>query len=198
MPSSRKLACVAGGILSLGVLFWQWSCHTRKGSQEVFSRAAKPSGKILPATFLMSFECCPLLSPCLEPFWLLSHEEFCNRKLTCKRARPSITVKSRTKQLFIESYSGSRQGMMQLLQTWGTKFSINGHFFSGNKKQYTSNEVKEFPKMHQRSNSVRDKDNRKSMLECIGNTSASWPLNRQRSFAQSKTRILHSILHPYF
>ena len=70
MPSSRKLACVAGGILSLGVLFWQWSCHARKGSsQEVFLRAAKPSGKILPATFLMSFECCPLLSPCLEPFW---------------------------------------------------------------------------------------------------------------------------------
>ena len=70
--------------------------------------------------------------------------------------------------------------------------------FSGNKKLYTSKEVKEFPKMLQRSNSVRDKNHRKSMLECTGNTSASWPLNRQRSFAQSKTRILFSILHPYF
>ena len=70
--------------------------------------------------------------------------------------------------------------------------------FSGNKKLYTSKEVKEFSKMLQRSNSVRHKDHRKSMLECTGNTSASWPLNRQRSFAQSKTRILFSILHPYF
>ena len=52
--------------------------------------------------------------------------------------------------------------------------------------------------MLQRSNSVRDKDHRKSMLECTGNTPASGSLNRQRSFALSKTRILHSILHPYF
>ena len=45
--------------------------------------------------------------------WLPSHEELCNTKLTCKRARPNVIVKSQTKQLFIESYSGSRQGMMQ-------------------------------------------------------------------------------------
>ena len=45
--------------------------------------------------------------------------------------------------------------------------------FSGNKKLYTSKEVKEFSKMLQRSNSVRHKDHRKSVLECTGNTSAS-------------------------
>ena len=31
-------------------------------------QVAKPRGKILPATFLMTFECRPLLSPWLEPF----------------------------------------------------------------------------------------------------------------------------------
>ena len=82
--------------------------------------------------------------------WLPNNEELCNAKLTYKQARPSVTVKSRTKQLFIESYSGSRQSMLQLHQTWQTKFSIKWPF-SGNKKLYTSKEVKEFPKMLQRS-----------------------------------------------
>ena len=70
----------------------------------------------MPPTFVTLFR--------TKPFWLPSHEELCNTKLTCKRARLSVTVKSRTKQLFIVSYSGSRQGMLQLLQTWETKFSI--------------------------------------------------------------------------
>ena len=48
---------------------------------------------------------------------LPNHEELCNTKLTCKRGRPSVTIKSRTKQLFVESYSGSRQDILQLLQT---------------------------------------------------------------------------------
>ena len=91
----------------------------------------------------------------------------------------NITVESRTRQLFVESYPGSRQDMLQLLQTWETKFFIKWSF-SSNEKLYTSKEVKEFPKMLQRSNSVRDKNHRKSMLECTGNTSASWPLNQQR------------------
>ena len=82
--------------------------------------------------------------------WFPSNEELCNVKLTCKQARPSVTVKSQTKQLFIESCSGSRQSMLQLHQTWQTKFSIKWPF-SGNKKLYTSKEVKEFPKMLQRS-----------------------------------------------
>ena len=30
--------------------------------------ARKPRGKITPATFLMSFECHPVLSPCLKQF----------------------------------------------------------------------------------------------------------------------------------
>ena len=106
-------------------------------------------------------------------------KSYCNTRT--KRARPSVTVESWTKQLFVESYSASRQDMLQLLQTWETKFFIKWSF-SGNKKLFTSKEVKEFPKMCQKSNfrSVRDKNRRKSMLECTGNTSASWPLNQQR------------------
>ena len=91
--------------------------------------------------------------------------------------------------------------MLQLLQTWETKF-FSKQSFSGNKKLFISKEVEEFLKMCQKSNSrsVRDKNHGKSMLECTGNTSASWPPNQQRYhyFAQSKTRILHSILHRYF
>ena len=51
---------IAGGILVSGVLSWRRSRHSK--------RVAKPRGKIPPATFLKSFECCPLLSPCFEPF----------------------------------------------------------------------------------------------------------------------------------
>ena len=71
--------------------------------------------------------------------------------------------------------------MLQLLQTWETKFFIK-QSFSGNRKLFTSKEVEEFLKMCQKSNSrsVRDKNHRKSMLECTGNTLASWPLNQQR------------------
>ena len=50
--SNTSVACAAGGILVPGELFW-------RRSHEGFSRA--------PAAFLMSFECRPLLSPCLEP-----------------------------------------------------------------------------------------------------------------------------------
>ena len=64
---------------------------------------------------------------------------------------------------------------------------------SCNKKLYASKEVKAFPKMLQRSNSDRDKNHRKSMLECTGNTSASWTLNllsqKQESFTAYSTRI---------
>ena len=149
-----------------------------------------------PATFL-KFWMPPTFVTLFGTIWLPNHKELCDTKLGDKQARPSVTINSRTKQLFIESYSGSRQSMLQLLQTWETNFS-NKRPFSGNKKLCTSREVKEFPKMLQRSNSVRDKDHRISMLECTGNTSASWPLNRQISFTLSKTRILHSILHQYF
>ena len=129
--------------------------------------------------------------------WLPNYEELWNTKLTCKRARPSITIKSRAK-LFVESFSGSRQNILQLLQTWETK-SVIKRSFSRSKKLYASKQVKEFPKMLQRSNSARDKNHRKSMLECTRNTSALWPLNRPKvAFALSKRRILNSILHPYF
>ena len=47
--------------------------------------------------------------------------------MTCKRARPSITIKSRTKQQLVESYSGSRRDILQLPQTWETKSLLNGN-----------------------------------------------------------------------
>ena len=127
----------------------------------------------------MSFECRALLSPGLEPFDNPIMKSLCDMKLTCKRARPRIQSSHEQDLLFVESYSGSRQDMLQFLQTWETKFFIKW-MLSGNKKLYTSKEVKEFPKVLHRSNSVRDKNHRKSMLECPGNTSASWPLNQQR------------------
>ena len=65
--------------------------------------------------------------------WLSNHEELCNTKLTCKWVRPSVTIKSRTKQLFVESYPGSRQDILKLLQTWETKSFIK-RSFSRNKK----------------------------------------------------------------
>ena len=164
----EQLACVAGGILVPGEHLGRRSRHAK---WEGFSRAAKQQGKMPPAAFLMSFDCRPLLSPCLERF-----------------DYPSWGV----------VWSGSRQDILQLLQTWETKSFIK-RSFSRNKKLYASKEVKKIPKMLQRSNSVRNKNHRKSMLECTGNTSASWPLNRQRWYLLSqKQRILHGILHPYF
>ena len=96
------VACVAGRILLPAVIFWWQSHHARQAEklQEIFVS----SFAVRPATFLMSFECRALLSPCLEPF-VPNHEQLCNTKLTCKRAWPRVTVESRTKQLFVESYS---------------------------------------------------------------------------------------------
>ena len=56
-----------------------------------------------------------------------------------KRAEPSRTIKSGTKKLFVECFSGSRQDILQLLQTWET--------ISRNKSFYVSKEVKEFTKI---------------------------------------------------
>ena len=49
------LSCVASGILV------RWVLSSRRSRQG--KPAAKPKGKIPPATFLMSFECRPLLTP---------------------------------------------------------------------------------------------------------------------------------------
>jgi len=78
------IACVAGGILVPVVLSWRQSLHAKRG-------------KIPSATFLMSFECRPLFVTLVGTIWLPNQEEWCNTKLTCKRARPSVTIKSRTK-----------------------------------------------------------------------------------------------------
>ena len=215
------VACVAGRILLPAVIFWWQSHHARQAEklQEIFVS----SFAVRPATFLMSFECRALLSPCLEPF-VPNHEQLCNTKLTCKRAWPRVTVESRRKQLFVESYTQDPRRIccsysvwswdllgvtwplsycsvcpnhvlvdslcslkvfklfsrsITLHQTWETKFFIKPSF-SSDKKLYTSKEVKEIPKMLYRSNSVRDKNHSKSMLECTGNTSASCSLNQQR------------------
>ena len=107
--------------------------------------------------------------------WSPNHEELCNTKLTCKRARPSVTIKSRTKQLSCWKLFRIQAGFCSY-----SKLEKQNPLLSRNKKLYASKEVKEFPKMLQRSNSDRDKNHRKSMLECTGNTSASWTLDRQR------------------
>ena len=52
------LPYVGSGIIVSAVHFWEVSC--------VVNEVAKPQGKVLPAIFLMSFECSPLLSPLLE------------------------------------------------------------------------------------------------------------------------------------
>ena len=60
-------------------------------------RAAKPRGKIPPAAFLMSFECRPFLSARLELFdYPVRRSGVIDTDRTRKRARPSVTIKSRT------------------------------------------------------------------------------------------------------
>ena len=118
----------------------------------------------------------PTFVTLIGTIWLPKQEKWWNMKLTCKCGRPSITIKSWTRQLRVASYSGSRQGILQLLQTWETKTFIKWSF-SHNKKLHTSKEVKEFPKLLQRSNSVRDKIHRKSIHR---KHISLWPLNWQR------------------
>ena len=151
------IACIAGGIfVPREAARENPACHI---SHEFW----------MPPTFVTLF----------GTIWLPNYEELCNMKLTWKRARQSITIKSQTKQLFAESFSGSRQDILKLLQTLETK-SVIKRSFSRSKKLYASKEVKEFPKMLPRSNSARDKNNRKSTLECARNTSVLWPPNRQK------------------
>ena len=120
------IACIAGGIfVPAEAARENPACHI---SHEFW----------MPPTFVTLF----------GTIWLPSYEELCNMKLTWKRARPSITIKSQTKQLFAESFSGSRQDILKLLQTWETK-SVIKRSFSRSKKLYASKEVKEFPKMGQ-------------------------------------------------
>ena len=74
------IACVAVGIVP-----------------QVLSWRAEPPREIAPATFLMRFECRPVMSPWLKPFDYPIRKSGVSTKLTCKRARPSVTIKSRTK-----------------------------------------------------------------------------------------------------
>ena len=54
------LPYVSNVIIVSVVYFWEVSCVVKK--------VAKPQGKVLPAIFLMSFECSLILSPLLERF----------------------------------------------------------------------------------------------------------------------------------
>ena len=54
------LPYIGNGIIVSAVHFWEVSCVVKK--------VAKPQGKVLPAIFLMSFECSLILSPLLERF----------------------------------------------------------------------------------------------------------------------------------
>ena len=54
------LPYVGSGIIVSAVHFWKVSC--------VVKEVEKPQGKVLPAIFLMTFECSLVLSPLLERF----------------------------------------------------------------------------------------------------------------------------------
>ena len=54
------LPYVGNGIIVSAVHFWEVSC--------VVKEVAKPQGKVMPAIFLMTFECFLVLSPLLEGF----------------------------------------------------------------------------------------------------------------------------------
>ena len=157
--------------------------------RKVSSKAAKVN---LPCHISYKFWMPPTFVTLIGTIWLLNQKKWWNTKLTCKCGRPSITVKSWTRQLHVASYSGSRQGILQLLETWETKTWS----FSHNKKLHASKEVKKFPKLLQRSNSVRDKIHNYEI-----NTQETHQLMISQSakvtFAQSKPRILH-ILLPLF
>ena len=58
--NGNYLPYVGSGIIVSAVHFWEVSC--------VMKEVAKPQGKVLPAIFLMSFECSLVLSPLLERF----------------------------------------------------------------------------------------------------------------------------------
>ena len=54
------LPYIGNEIIVSAVHFWEVSC--------VVKEVAKPQGKVLPAIFLMTFECSLVLSPLLEGF----------------------------------------------------------------------------------------------------------------------------------
>ena len=133
------IACVAGGIFLPGEAARENPvCHI---SYKFW----------MPPTFVALF----------GTIWLPNYEELCNTKLTFKQARPSIKIKSQTKQPFAESFSGSRQDVLQLLQTWETKSIIKWSFTVLAIKSFMLQKRSEnSPKKVERSNSARDKNHR--------------------------------------
>ena len=74
-----------------GVLSWR---RRRDAAREASGEAARENP---PAAFLMSFECCPFLSARLELFDYPARKSgVIDTDWTRKRARPSVTIKSRT------------------------------------------------------------------------------------------------------
>ena len=85
----------------LSLRSWQDSCargtFLAEEPRRRTRKSRKPRGKIPPAAFLMSFECRPFLSARLEPFDYPGRKSgVIDTDRTCKRARPSVTIKSRT------------------------------------------------------------------------------------------------------
>ena len=70
---------------------------------------------------------------------------------------------SQTKQIHVASYSGSRQDSYSNLKKPTTNKLLSGYFAVIRSLYNASKEFKEFLNLLQRSNSVRDKNRRKSM-----------------------------------
>ena len=91
VKSSQEINFTNKRMVALGKPVWRkktkfisFSLRSLRSSRQA-KPAAKPRGKIPPATFLMSFECRPLLTPWLEIF----HNPI--SKSGVIRARPSVT-----------------------------------------------------------------------------------------------------------
>ena len=80
------LPCKGRVIIVSGVHFWEASC--------VMKEVGKPWGKVLPAIFLMSFECWPRFSPLLEWFdYAIRKSAKKGKCRICKQGRCSVTIK---------------------------------------------------------------------------------------------------------
>ena len=127
--------------------------------------------------------------------WSPNQEERCNIYETelqtsqAKRDKPLAENPVTDKTTTCSKLFRIQADILQLLQTEETKTFIK-RSFSNNKKLNASKEVKELPKPPQRSNSVRDKNHRKSMHR--KHISLRTSQSTKIIFAQSKRRILHT------
>ena len=168
---------------AIALCSWWDSCAW--GTFLALESPRKASGKAakvnLPCHISYEFWMPPTFVTLIGSVWLLNQKKWWNTKLTCKCGRPSITVKSWTRQLHVASYSGSRQGILQLLQTWETKTWS----FSHSKKLHASKEVKKFPKLLQ---SQILSETKYIWNQYTGNTSAYDPSISKGNICSVKTK----------